>query len=85
MLLGGLGGSSRVWLRYGALVYSMRSLRLKAADSGPQHAEGESPDEQRVDAASHERFRDLEAVFGFLVERFRKGIWPDALGIVVVQ
>jgi hypothetical protein len=37
-------------------------LWLEAAGSGPQQAEGEAPDKERVNSARHDRFPKLECV-----------------------
>jgi hypothetical protein len=54
-------------------------LWLEAAGSGPQQAEGESPDEKRVNSARHDRFAELESVPSVCFHHTDEGEdeWPE--------
>jgi hypothetical protein len=52
-------GSGRAMKLYSA---RLGYLWLEAGRSGPQQAEGEPPDETRINSARHDRFPELESV-----------------------
>ena len=48
-------------------------LWLEAARSGPQQAEGEPPDKERVNSSRHDRFPELESVPSIRFHHTAKG------------